>query len=104
MTTKLTRRLHCSLKAIDKTFSFKRQKKDYMVLFLSIMFLCNAYNAFAQTKTISGTDTDATVGDPLPGVTILANDTIEGTSTNVIKKDMSVEKFKPFKLKHINKR
>ncbi|WP_242082389.1 SusC/RagA family TonB-linked outer membrane protein [Aestuariivivens sediminis] len=82
MTNNLTRRLHASFIAIDKTFSFKRQKKDYLVMFLSMIFLCSAHNSFAQTKTISGMVTDASVGDPLPGVTILVKGTTRGTSTD----------------------
>ena len=82
MTSNSTRRLHFSFPATDNTISFQSKRKDYMVLLLSLIFICSVHTLFAQTKTISGTVTDQNLGEPLPGVTILVKDTTKGTTTD----------------------
>ncbi len=56
----------------------KRNIKTYFTLLLSVMFM---QVAFAQSKTITGTVTDAN-GLPIPGVNIIIKGTDSGTMTN----------------------
>ncbi len=65
----------------EKETTKSYSKKVYLVLFL----ICLAFystNTYAQSKTISGTVTDGTVGGPLPGVTILVKGTARGATTD----------------------
>lgn len=51
-----------------------------MLLFLVLVL--GAYPLLAQSKTLSGTVTDATDGSPLPGVNVLVQGTTNGTQTD----------------------
>ena len=82
MTNNLLNYLLHLFKGKERKTSFSRSKKTYMVLFLSAFFLCSLNNVIAQNKTISGTVTDADLGGPLPGVTILVKGTSKGASTD----------------------
>jgi TonB-dependent starch-binding outer membrane protein SusC len=50
-----------------------------MILFLMCMFLVNVH---AQDKTVTGKVTDASNGDPMPGVTVVVKGTTNGTITD----------------------
>ncbi|ULC59025.1 TonB-dependent receptor [Flaviramulus sp. BrNp1-15] len=50
-------------------------------LLFGVFVFCST-SAFAQSKTIKGTVTDADLSGPLPGVTILVKGTTNGTSTD----------------------
>ncbi|SFZ92725.1 TonB-linked outer membrane protein, SusC/RagA family [Flaviramulus basaltis] len=82
MTNNLLNYLLHVFKEKDRKTSYSRSKKTYMVLFLSTFFLFSINSLFAQNKTISGTVTDADLGGPLPGVTIIVKSTSKGTSTD----------------------
>ena len=56
--------------------------KNKLLLFLSIYFILLG-QAWAQTRTISGKVTDASSGQGLPGVTVLAKGTSVGASTDL---------------------
>ena len=51
-----------------------------MLLFLVLVF--GTYPLLAQSKTLTGTVTDATDGSPLPGVNILVQGSTDGTQTD----------------------
>ncbi|MEO9892631.1 SusC/RagA family TonB-linked outer membrane protein [Aurantibacter sp.] len=51
-----------------------------LLLFLVLVF--GSYPLLAQTKTVSGTVTDAADGSPLPGVNVLVQGTTNGTQTD----------------------
>ncbi len=63
-------------------YGFLRSKKGYLVLLLSVFFLCNATLLNAQNKTIKGIVTDNDLGTPLIGVTILVKGTSKGVTTD----------------------
>ena len=54
--------------------------KSFLVLLTLIMY---GNFAYGQRITVSGTITDATNGDPIPGVTIQVKGTTQGTSTDL---------------------
>ncbi|WP_299986820.1 von Willebrand factor type A domain-containing protein [uncultured Pontibacter sp.] len=54
-------------------------KKNLFLLFALLLF---GLTATAQSRTITGTVTDANAGNPLPGVSILIKGTTKGASTN----------------------
>ncbi|MGF1560393.1 MAG: SusC/RagA family TonB-linked outer membrane protein [Flavobacteriaceae bacterium] len=51
-------------------------------LFLFLVLVLGTYPMLAQSKTISGTVTDASDGSPLPGVNVLVQGTTNGTQTD----------------------
>lgn len=53
-----------------------------VLLFGLVMLLALVNQAWAQNRTISGTVTDASNGQPLPGVAVIVKGTTVGTATN----------------------
>ncbi len=51
-------------------------------LLLFLVLVLGTYPLLAQTKTVSGTVTDASDGSPLPGVNVLVQGTTNGTQTD----------------------
>ena len=51
-------------------------------LLLFMMLILGTYPLLAQSKTVSGTVTDASDGSPLPGVNVLVQGTTNGTQTD----------------------
>ncbi|RFS22461.1 SusC/RagA family TonB-linked outer membrane protein [Chitinophaga silvatica] len=51
-------------------------------LLLWLFLCCGVLNAFSQSRTISGTVTDANDGSPLPGVTVVVKGTTRGAMTS----------------------
>lgn len=50
---------------------------------MSVLMVISITSAFAQSREVSGTVLDATLKDPLPGVTILVKGTTRGTTTDL---------------------
>jgi iron complex outermembrane receptor protein len=61
---------------MKKVFFFRR-----FLILLALTMYCGL--TYGQGLTVSGTITDGTSGDPLPGVTILVKGTIIGTTTDI---------------------
>jgi TonB-linked SusC/RagA family outer membrane protein len=63
---------------IHKLFSATREYIVFLVLTLGVIT-----SAFGQTRSISGTVTDAITGETLPGATVVIKGTSRGASTNI---------------------
>ena len=57
-------------------------KRNYALLII-LLLMITAQHGFAQSKTISGTVTDQSVAETLPGVTVLVKGTNTGTVTDI---------------------
>ena len=52
-------------------------------MLFAVFVLMLTQNVNAQTRTVTGTITDATTNEPLPGVTVIIKNTTTGTSTGI---------------------
>lgn len=57
--------------------------RENLKVWLILVALITSFTGYGQTRTITGTVTDASGGDPLPGVTIVVKGTTLGTITNL---------------------
>lgn len=87
---KLNNQLGIEINYINQTGFFKTTKpmRNYLQkikVFLMVTVLLSAavITANAQNREVSGTVLDKTMGDPLPGVTVLVKGTTRGTNTDL---------------------
>lgn len=57
--------------------------RQRILLLLLMILVIGSLDVWAQTFTVEGTVTDAATGDPLPGVTVLVENTTTGTATGI---------------------
>ncbi len=65
--------------------TFKPHWKGY-IRFVVVLFAAQiifSVTAFSQTKTVTGTVTDAVTGESLPGVNVVVKGTVKGTTTQI---------------------
>ncbi len=53
-----------------------------LLMLFAVLGLMLSQSIYAQPKTVTGTVTDATTGEPLPGVNVIIKNTTTGTSTD----------------------
>lgn len=58
-------------------------QKLKVFLMVTVLFLAAVITVNAQSREVSGTVLDKTMGDPLPGVTVLVKGTTRGTNTDL---------------------
>ncbi len=58
-------------------------KKNYLLLTCVLVLIFVTQNVLAQTRNVTGTITEQSSGQPLPGVTIIVKGTSEGTISDV---------------------
>jgi len=61
----------------------ERKTKTWRQILLLVLMLCTGGHLFAQEMKVSGKVTDATTGEPLPGVSVVVKGTTTGTATDV---------------------
>src|SRR5512137_376247 len=68
---------------MKKKLQVKQGHSWFRIMFVILLLIMYQGNGYSQERTISGTVTDATTGEPLPGVNIVVDGTTQGMVTDM---------------------